>query len=120
MNESSPQTAVMDDPNIVGARMEVDLLGLNIYLTEADGSRRHVHLTQDRELHLAPKGSESEGLSALSYAKRGRIVVALGVDDDYDGVHFDIPLGELETEELFTQGIEALQVALEAVRRARR
>lgn len=103
-------------------RIEVEPLHLSITQEWDSGSSHNTHLLENGDLAviLARGQQDRTGGHAVPHDVEGTglLVIALGVDDDHDEVHYQ-QAGRYDLEELLGQVIETLVACREVARRVR-
>ena len=106
----------------------VDISALHLSITESweSGSTHNIHLLDNGDIgvilrrgrnpRLFPAIEDQAPAQAIPVGVSGTLVIALGVDDDHDEVHYD---GQEEAEELLGQAIDALVACRSALARVR-
>lgn len=113
-------TRTIPEHPIVPDRVKIEPYHLSVTHEFDSGFDHKVHLSSNPELNLILSAGERECPAAPNVPHNvgdtGVVIVSLGVDDgDHDDVQFT-SRGDVETEELLAQAIEALMMCRDAVR----
>lgn len=106
---------------------------LHLSLTQhyPSGGSHNIHLMENGDLGVIIKRGEGDRPNIPTDC-RALVLIALGVDDDHDEVHFDVrgwdPLRGLaepaqnrsDTEEVLTEAVAALEACIQSVRSVRK
>jgi hypothetical protein len=129
MNEVST-TAVADTsatvttiaPRLNPDVVEIEGLHLSIKQRWASGSTHNIHMLENGDINVILARGQAEvqpGQVIQNEYAIGTVIVALGVDDDHDEVHFS-HINALDAEECMAQAEDALRACKNALRRLRR
>lgn len=115
---TAPLQAVTTD-----ARLTISPLHLRINKEWPRGGSHNIHLLDNADLGVILKRGQDErdayrDSSTFVPHDQSLVVIAVGVDDDHDEVHYS-HRNSVDTEELLLEAIESLTASYQAVRRIR-
>jgi hypothetical protein len=105
-------------------QLSIDALHLCITQTNHDGESRNVHLIDNDDLGVflmrGQQGVNSDRRVPEDHARDGLVVLALGIDNDHDEVHYYLGRNEDDAADLLGRAIEALEASRESLIRIQR